>query len=418
MSKRPQKRMRILFIGAYQGPEVISRRRIVRNRSLAGTTKMHAIAEALMSLGHEVVFYSSGRPAERTWRAFPPMTEDVEVPAGGSFRVQYGAAVDQLGVGNLVSILEMLNRVPRMCARYRFHAAIVYNLQTDSVLGALYCRWLSNIPVILEYEDAATAVRHGKPPWWKRIFHLSEWAMSRTAGGIYAPSPELAERLGIENRLVMPGAIGDDIVAAAENRTEHLQPGQKLRLLYAGGLSPSKGVDILMDAVERVDHALEVHICGRGPMADEISRRCRESRHDATFHGQVPRETLVKLLASADICVNPHRTKWHSEGTLWPFKVVEYLAACGVVVSARTGRIEPEMERRLTIFEDDDPELLARAIRDVIDNWAAHRKEAPQRMRWATERWGAEGVGRALETLILRAQDGMKRRGEKGSPCG
>ena len=227
--------------------------------------------------------------------------------------------------------------------------------------------------------------------------------MSKSAKGVYGPSPELTDALGIDNKVVVPGVLNEELVQSAKTRGEQSGGNSPLKLLYCGNLDESKGVDMMMEAVELIAHPLEIHICGKGPLAEKLEQMCQNSRHSAIFHGLVSAEELIKYQISADIAVNPHRKAWHSKGEVWPFKVVEYLAACGVVISSRTGRIEKGLEERLFIYEEDTPESLAHKIEEMIRNWKTISQKAPENRRWAIEKWGTEGVGQTMELLLEKA---------------
>ena len=397
-----KRKLKIVFIGGYQGDLLIEKRRIVRNRSLAGTNKVAAICSALVLQGHEVTIYSEGRVAERTGGWFSAMQEKIRVSEENEISVCYGAAVDIPILSFLVSMVYLFLKFPVLFNRNRFDVAFVYNCNLLSLVSAVYCGRIKKIPVILEYEDSVMASRTRQAPIWKRLFRLNEMIMAWAVKGIYAPSPELAESLDIDNKLVVAGALSTDLVDAALTRKEHTGYGGRLKLLYCGNLDMSKGVDLLMDAVELISHPIEIDICGKGTLESEIKERCNKCKHPAHFHGIVSKEKLIGLQTSADIAVNPHRISWH-KGTLWPFKVVECLAGCGVVVCARTGKIEDPLANHLHLYKSDDPGVLADVIGKVIRSWETERLKATANMEWAIEKWGPKGIGKLMEQLLIKA---------------
>lgn len=397
-----KRELKIVFIGGYQGKALIANRGIVRNRSLAGTNKIETVCSALVLRGHKLTICSDGRAAERTCKWFAPMQEMTEISEKNKIEVLYGATIDIPILGGLVSIIYLLLKFPSLFNRKKFDAAIVYNCNLASLAVAVYCGLIKKIPVILEYEDSVIASRTRGTPLWKKIFRLNEIIMAWAIKGVYAPSHELANILGVDNKIILPGVLSDALVNAALGRKEHAGCGGRLKLLYCGNLDQSKGVDLLMDAVDLLDYPLEVHICGKGPLESELKRRCDQCKHPAYFHGLVSNEELILLQTSADITVNPHRISLH-RGTLWPFKVVEYLACCGVVICAKTGKIEESLANRLHLYQSDDPHVLADIIDNVIRNWAKERLEAPVRMKWAISKWGPSEIGKMMEQLLVKA---------------
>jgi glycosyltransferase involved in cell wall biosynthesis len=172
-----------------------------------------------------------------------------------------------------------------------------------------------------------------------------------------------------------------------------------LRLIYAGGLDPSKGVDLFLRAVEQIDSPLEIHICGKGPLEEKIVKLCSTSRHVATFHGLVSRKELLELMVHADVGVNAHRSDLH-EGGSWPFKVVEYLATCGTVFCNSSGNIPMEMQAQLFLYQSNELSGITTAFRDFIQAWPSLQKSSSQRRAWALEQFGAKGIVNQLETLM------------------
>jgi glycosyltransferase involved in cell wall biosynthesis len=393
--------MKLLYVVCWPGPEVMRARGIALPNQ-AGFSKKRAICAGLLGRGHEVVVSSEATVNHRTMRWYPAMDELLDVAPGQRVPVHYPATWDASVFGILAGSIMTLVDLPGLEGDRPFDGVIVYNTHLSSALAALYGRFVMRVPVILEYEDAAVVVRDGASQWWRRAFWVLEKAVGAAASGVIGASPELATALGTPDSLVLPGAVNDDLAAAGLARRRFAEVGQPLRCIYAGHLDLDKGPDLLLAAAELIDHPLEIHVCGFGPAEREIREACARSRHRAVFHGVVSREELVLLLTTADIGVSPHRTAQH-RGTVWPFKIVEYLAGCGVVVCSRTGRILPELEARLRTYETDRPEALADALRAAIDDWERHRRAAPENIRWAIGRWGTEAVGRAVEDMLSAA---------------
>ncbi|MHB9149542.1 MAG: glycosyltransferase [Thermoleophilia bacterium] len=218
--------------------------------------------------------------------------------------------------------------------------------------------------------------------------------------GAIAPNLGLLDDLGVLNGLCLPGALGSDLVVASTQAVRSECPSNRpLRLLYAGGLDISKGIDRFLEAVELVDFPLEIHVCGHGPHDGAIRGLCSSSRHDVTFHGLVSRDELIGQMVQADVGINPHRSDLHRGGS-WPFKVVEYLAACGTVFCNASGAVPREMTRQMFMYHADDPEGIAAAFTSLVESWPGLSTAAPQRRKWAIDRFGPDGLADQLDGLI------------------
>ena len=166
-------------------------------------------------------------------------------------------------------------------------------------------------------------------------------------------------------------------------RTPKLDPP---RLLYAGNLVPSKGVDVLLRAVAELARrgvACELKILGEGPARPELEALAREigiaSR--TTWAPFVPQTQMASEYGASTATVLPSRG--HAEGL--GLILVEALLAGSAVVGTAAGGI-PEVivhEQTGLIARDGDPADLATQIQRLLT-------DAPLRERLA--RQGKEHV--------------------------
>src|SRR5262249_18001569 len=68
-------RMRIAYVTPYQGPTLLRRRPIVRNRSMSNRIKIELIATLLQSHGHDVELISQGEVVEHRCTFYPAFSE-------------------------------------------------------------------------------------------------------------------------------------------------------------------------------------------------------------------------------------------------------------------------------------------------------------------------------------------------------
>ena len=162
---------------------------------------------------------------------------------------------------------------------------------------------------------------------------------------------------------------------------------------WVGRLSPEKGADVLLTAMEFADgYDVGVSFLGDGPerMALEAQEREMVARDSllpgqVRFHGIVPE--AGRLLKAFDVLVLSSRT----EGT--PMILFEAMDAEVPVVTTRVGGVPDVVtEEEAILVPPEEPEALARGIRQVLDNLsdAAQRaKRARRRLRqkFSPERW-------------------------------
>ncbi|HLD18138.1 MAG TPA: glycosyltransferase [Patescibacteria group bacterium] len=106
-----------------------------------------------------------------------------------------------------------------------------------------------------------------------------------------------------------------------------------LRLLYASQLERSKGILLLLEALDRSGLAFELHIAGDGTLAQTLAQRAREDRR-VSYHGFVSIESLQVLLERCDACVVPSLCVENS-----PSIIYESLQAGVPVIASAIGGI-------------------------------------------------------------------------------
>jgi glycosyltransferase involved in cell wall biosynthesis len=92
---------------------------------------------------------------------------------------------------------------------------------------------------------------------------------------------------------------------------QRTRPEGRVRLLYAGGIAPQKGLHVLIEAFQRADMPAELWIAGDPQAFPEYMERLRASAHHPgiRFLGRVARDDLWTLMAEADLVVIP--SLWH-----------------------------------------------------------------------------------------------------------
>jgi glycosyltransferase involved in cell wall biosynthesis len=351
--------MRIAYVCVYQGEELLRKRRIRRGRTLAGSQKSRLVAETLAAAGNDVLMVSEAIPAERTMRFYPSFSETMDGPF--KIPVVYAAGLDMKLLNNIVPRISIPIILWKEHRRKRIDAVIVYDFSVFQVLYGMFARFVLGVPVFIEYEDDAMVTREGAIDWFNRLCKIAGGFFRRYVSGCIAVTPELLAQFPGAGHMLLRGIVGRDLMDAARSK----RFTKEKIVLYSGSLFSNKGADLAVEAWKNgpVD-GWQLHVTGTGPLAswvEEISRTCPS----LVYHGVVPREKMVELLCAATICVNPHRSS-AVPGNVFPFKVVEYLAAGAHVVSTRMGMFERELEQGITYMDVDSVECLVETMHRVI----------------------------------------------------
>ncbi len=207
----------------------------------------------------------------------------------------------------------------------------------------------------------------------------------RRAERIIAVSHDLAEHvadLGVEPRRIEVIYNGVDRVVfhpgpETEARTRlGLDPREPFAL-FVGNLLPVKGVDLLMEACDRLmarGLRFTCHVIGQGPLRPRLEQaiRAKGLQGRIHLHGARPNSQLADWYRAANVVVLPS----YSEGV--PNVLLE-AAACGVpFVASRVGGIPEIAEGGASqLVKAGDVEQLAQALADFLTTPIPPRAAAP-----------------------------------------
>jgi glycosyltransferase involved in cell wall biosynthesis len=384
--------MRIAYVTPYQGPTVLEKRPIVRNRSMSNRIKIELIAGLLRANGHEVEVVSHGEVIENQFRFYPGFWEPElfhpEVP------VYY---ISSLAIRRLNGFWAASRAVQFLKERHQFRPydlVIIFNLKRPQISCARYATRKLGIPVILEYEDDAFVDVLGNKGRGlvSRWFDSTYMRTIASVSGCMAVSPHLLSQLPTPvPTLLLRGVIGEDVLAISAQTKAKTNC-----VVFAGTHIKSNGVKELITGWDRANLSdWELHITGGGGGMSEELHKMASSNRSITFHGFVSRDKLVRLLCSAKICINP-QTASQTPGNVFAFKIIEYLAAGAHVITTPMGALETDIERGVTYMRDNKPETIAATLRRVIQNREYERTAADA----ALQTYGPDAVAKSLETLI------------------
>jgi glycosyltransferase involved in cell wall biosynthesis len=392
----------ILYIADIHGPKLIQARGIKSNLSLAGYTKVCAIAESLRLFGHRVTVLSFGSPAEGSKKFFPAMQELIQQFHGDALKVIYVRAIDIKILRDFYSGLYALFKLPSLIRRNSIDTVIVYNLSIANLLLAAVSKILG-CNVFFEYEDSIRISRNGPKFIFLKWFTGGYEALARQlARGSISASIELSQAFKSDRQLIIPGILGRDINdLSAYPRAGVWDSSRPIRLIYAGGLDHSKGLDRFLGALLSMNspYPIEMRICGAGPQESLIKEMCERSGGQVQFLGLVSREELLNQLMWADVGINPHRSDLHNGGT-WPFKVVEYLATCGTVFCSNTNYISDDLAAQLFLYEGNSESQIRDALHLFFNQWPKLSTAIESRRKWALGKYSLEAIGSELNALL------------------
>lgn len=236
-----------------------------------------------------------------------------------------------------------------------------------------------------------------------RVFRAVARPVFRRAGAVTTVSRFLAADLtrlldltpGQVQALPMPVDLELFAGGASQPRVE------PPRILYAGNLLPSKGVDLLIEAFALLRArgvSCQLKILGEGPA--EPALRADAARHqldDIVWSRFVPQDRMPAEYGASTVTVLPTRGKAEGLG----LTLVEALAAGSAVVGTPAGGI-PEVirpEETGLLIPDGDAEALAVALQRLLADRSLRERLIGQGQRFVTERFSIDSAVRPFLAL-------------------
>ena len=271
--------------------------------------------------------------------------------------------------------------------------------------------------------------RFGRGPLW-RIACFANKMMIHNAHLILVTNGTHLERVrrrgprrGTRVVLVRNGPHRSTVSA----RPPAIRPGRLLdpKLVYVGALEPQDGVDQLPQMLERlvVDHGLtgaRLSVAGWGSELDALRSAFASRRllHRVRLLGRTPHADVLRLIADADICIDPAPgTPFNHDTTM--VKIAEYLALGRPTVSYALRETAKTAAGAVSLVPCDDPDAFVRRVAELAGAEEAraelHRRALARAPGLVWERQAARMVDAYDELARL---DGLKPAPTRAEPSG
>ena len=338
------------------------------------------VLEGLAERGHDVNLFLHEAPV--AWKSPTPR---LQVTARNSYPVDRFSFINRMSLAAIAHIR-------------RQGTDVIHAMDTEvgeGLLTGLVC----GVPVVCDVRNPWTVqLRHTttKYAWGRqyigmalrKVRCLGEARLIHRASRVVAYSPGLRDWL-VQSIQVASSKV---TVIPPHADTAHFRPdidGMKVRaryslqdavvLMYAGVLSYSVGLDLLLDAVIQVqkglDRPIKLVLVGpgtpnRAPYVAVLEERARVHglADQLVFTGFVPFVELPEYYAASDILVAPHRMTF-SNSMCPPVKVLEYMAMGKPVVATDVCvRQFVEHMKSGILVPPDNPSALAHALQTLCSD--------------------------------------------------
>ena len=299
------------------------------------------------------------------------------------------------GVGTYIReyaafLLRAMWAAVRLQRSERFGVAQVHSPPDFLVFATLPLR-LVGVPVILDLHEAMPeffrvrfpSVRNPVIHWLLRFQERISIAFATRTITVTEAMRDRLVSLGHDR-----GSIGVVINSPALSRFDAsaypdrvFRDDGRLRLVYAGALTPTYELDVTLRAVatvhqRRPDLDVVVDLYGRGDSDASLRSLAAELgiADRIAFHGRIPIDEVPEAIAAADIGLAPTRLDRFTALTV-SGKVYEYAAMRKPVVASRLPTVERDFPGDATrTYPSGDADAMAVAIIDLADDQDARER--------------------------------------------
>jgi glycosyltransferase involved in cell wall biosynthesis len=300
--------------------------------------------------------------------------------------IEDGVVIEELAslaLGPLQILTQVWSMMRRLFGRWpdgRPDAILVANPLTRFTAPAILAGWWYGIPVATIVADL-TCSQAGQPP----VTRLRNWLqtlMVRLSPGTVVFSSHTANDFRRDKpsiRMVRPPATYLlDLPQPPAEPAAHA-------VYFAGSLSESAGVNLLLDAIPHVtDPAIEFWFSGRGPLEGRLKHQAASDPR-IRFFGFVSDDEYSTMLQKAAVLVNPRPSRLLENRYNFPSKLMEYMASGRPILSTATSDVAEHYGSDLIVLEDETPQGLARCIERSVALPAGTRAALGARARAAVD---------------------------------
>jgi len=322
---------------------------------LGASRKIELVLSGLTRFGEVVLINTAHNERSR-----PLCVEKIEINGVAVVEVKlncyahsvYGKVLNLLEINSVIKVIDGIG-IPSLVWLYNGYAF------ESMFLKAAKKNW-QGIKSVLEFEDWHFSRSRGMNPkpyidfiFWKRSLSLIDCA--------FVVNESLKDKVNNDVSLVYPlyGLIDPSL---EEMSASIVCGGDVLNVGYFGGLSKEKGADLVLRLSKECSREVQFHVCGAGSLDDEFEVVSQRDGSNLSFYGRVSTDELYRVMSGCQLILNPHSSIESMDNGVFPFKVVEAVAAGAVLISTKLPDSEIDDLLCSTIFFDGSIEGLKQGM--------------------------------------------------------
>ena len=392
--------MRILFIGPYKSQNFLTWDG-VQGAELGGLRKMPMVFRALLKAGHEVRVVSSAVAARHRYDWQPMMKTTEEFPEG-RIEVIHAPTTGLKPWGGLLTCLTTRRIVLQVAREWRPDIAYSYNGLLAEAVSLLSFRRCFQLPLIVEINDFPGVRSRGVNPKAKLDVMGWKYLEPKISGFVLVNSGLLTKiPLGSRPVFILPGIVDEYLLRVAQTRVRPFYRTMRT-LMYSGGLSAGRGADRLLQIFPLMPENWRLVVSGSGPLLPDFQRLAQANPERCVCLGFIPVEKMFEALGQADAVINTPELLTTETG-VFPFKIMEYIASGGHVISPplpSVGGLDLKWFQRW----NGDPAQMRTILESAATDYEKETVQRNSTIQWVLENYSIAGVARHLNAFLANTK--------------
>lgn len=295
--------------------------------------------------------------------------------------------------------------MPFLQARFFRRCAVLRVMQLTGEVPAILAKILYGVPFVATYgyDYGIHARADGAGRLRAALFRLRTRIALAFAERVIVTNPriraEVERRIGAERVLVVPNAVDTEAFSPSAGDA----PGEPVRIVFVGRLSPQKNLPLVIQAVAHWPDPVVLRFVGTGPMAGPLRTAAAAAGVTLELPGVVPHEQLPDELRRATVFVLASSIEGH------PKALLEAMSCGCACIGADVEGIRDVLQHEKTgLLVPPHPAALRDALKRLLDDPGLRGRLGANARQFAVEHYDIS-VTLAAEITAMRMLAGVRR---------
>jgi len=238
-----------------------------------------------------------------------------------------------------VQVLKYFEFIYRITLFYRKKEIKMINIHAIALLPfGVFLKYLFKAKLIYDTHELETET-NGSKGLRKKLVKFMEKSLIKKCDIVFVVSENIADWYKNEYEIEQPIVVKNSPRLIGSKKTNHFRENLSIKedsiiVLYQGGLSKGRGVDLLLETFKkRDDDKVVIVFMGYGQLEEDIKIASKENKN-IFFHPAVAPEIVLEYTSSADLGIHMIQNTCLNHYYCMPNKLFEYaMAGLPVIVS-------------------------------------------------------------------------------------